>query len=119
MITASDTFLAKSNPNGFHYPALFTLSIYTSLFIFSLLQLRVVAYDGGIPAKSAFTMVEIEILHNFREPEFEVARYNGTILEDVPLGTSVLTVKAIDADEKVFYILSLHIHVHRIWCVRL
>ena len=57
--------------------------------------------DGGVPAKTASVVVEIEILHNFREPEFEQGRYNATVLENIPLGTSIAQVTAVDLDVQV------------------
>lgn len=35
---------------------------------------------------------------NDNDPRFEMAKYVAAIAEDIPIGTSVLTVKAIDGD---------------------
>ena len=66
--------------------------------IIFMLQLRVVASDGGNPPKSASAVVEIEVLYNFNEPQFLATTYNATVLETIPLGTSILQVQAQDAD---------------------
>ena len=66
-----------------------------------MFQLRVVAQDGGSPAKTATTLVKVEILHNFHKPVFSPVMYDETILETQALGQRILTVKANDNDTKV------------------
>lgn len=44
---------------------------------------------------SFFSSVEDQ---NDNDPRFEMAKYVAAIAEDIPIGTSVLTVKAIDGD---------------------
>ena len=60
-----------------------------------------VAADAGNPPKSASAVVQIEILHNFYEPQFLAFNYTTTILETMPLGQSILRVRAEDIDVKV------------------
>ena len=66
-----------------------------------MFQLRVVAQDGGSPAKTATTLVKLEILRNFHAPVFSPVMYNETILETQALGQRILTVTANDNDTKV------------------
>ena len=51
------------------------------------------ATDHGVPAQHAFVTVQIRIN---RIPTFTEASYEASIPEDTKLGTSVLTVKAVD-----------------------
>ncbi|XP_033222286.1 protocadherin-like wing polarity protein stan isoform X3 [Belonocnema kinseyi] len=61
--------------------------------------LTVTARDGGIPPLSDTTDVEISITDvNDNAPTFELPQYQGSVVEDVLVGTSVLKVTAEDAD---------------------
>lgn len=61
--------------------------------------LTVTARDGGIPPLSDTTDVEISVTDvNDNAPVFEAPQYQGSIPEDVLVGTSVLRVSATDAD---------------------
>ncbi|GAA6101335.1 cadherin EGF LAG seven-pass G-type receptor 1 [Tachysurus ichikawai] len=61
--------------------------------------LAIIAQDNGIPQKSDTTYVEIIVLDaNDNAPQFLRAIYQGTVLEDAPVYTSVLQVSASDRD---------------------
>lgn len=61
--------------------------------------LTVQVEDGGNPTLSSTTQVRINILdENDQTPKFEPPIYSVSVSENVALGTSVLQVKAFDAD---------------------
>ncbi|XP_045488378.1 protocadherin-like wing polarity protein stan isoform X3 [Pieris rapae] len=61
--------------------------------------LTVTARDGGVPALSDTTDVEISVVDvNDNEPVFKQQLYTATIMEDALVGTSVTQVGATDAD---------------------
>lgn len=62
--------------------------------------LQVTAQDRGTPTSRQGTCnISITVEdENDNDPRFESAKYVATIAEDEPIGTSVLTVKATDAD---------------------
>ncbi|KAF7994935.1 hypothetical protein HCN44_004407 [Aphidius gifuensis] len=61
--------------------------------------LTVTAKDGGIPALSDTTDVEISVTDvNDNSPVFDASQYTGNVPEDVLVGTAVLRVTASDAD---------------------
>ncbi|XP_072233193.1 cadherin EGF LAG seven-pass G-type receptor 1 isoform X2 [Leuresthes tenuis] len=61
--------------------------------------LAIVARDNGIPQKSDTTYVEIIIMDaNDNTPHFLRDMYQGSVLEDAPLYTSVLQISASDRD---------------------
>ncbi|XP_043828219.1 protocadherin-23 [Dromiciops gliroides] len=65
----------------------------------STIQLLVEAKDGGIPSLTAITLVEIEIQDvNNHAPHFSTEYYNITVSEDTVIGTTLLTLSAIDHD---------------------
>lgn len=62
--------------------------------------LQIIAQDRGTPT-SFQGMCNISISvedQNDNDPRFDVTKYTATIAEDVPIGTSILQVKATDAD---------------------
>ncbi|KAH3819069.1 cadherin EGF LAG seven-pass G-type receptor 1-like isoform X2 [Dreissena polymorpha] len=64
-------------------------------------RLQIKASDQGQTAKSNITNVWIQVLDlNDNDPYFQSpgAVYRGSVLEGTPIGTSVLTVKALDSD---------------------
>lgn len=70
--------------------------------------LAITARDNGIPQKSDTTYLEILVNDvNDNSPRFLRDHYVGTIMEDVPVFTSVVQVSAIDRDSglngRVFY----------------
>ena len=59
----------------------------------------VVAVDGGIPAMSSSVQVTVSVLDaNDQPPVFSQSTYLGSVAENQPGGTSVLVVRAEDAD---------------------
>ena len=61
--------------------------------------LAIIARDNGIPQKSDTTYVEIIVLDaNDNAPQFARDMYQGTVLEDAPVYTSVLQISASDRD---------------------
>ncbi|RVE73479.1 hypothetical protein OJAV_G00049860 [Oryzias javanicus] len=70
--------------------------------------LAITARDNGIPQKSDTTYLEILVNDvNDNRPRFLRDRYAGSVMEDVPVFTSVLQVSAVDRDSglngRVFY----------------
>ncbi|GFR89571.1 protocadherin Fat 4 [Elysia marginata] len=63
--------------------------------------LRVEAKDGGNPAETAVALVTINVLRNLFAPVFVETSYEVTIFETRDLGSSFLTVRATDADNRV------------------
>ncbi|XP_026212888.1 protocadherin alpha-8-like [Anabas testudineus] len=65
-----------------------------------VIKLTLTAVDGGTPPKSGTSQIIIHVLdNNDNTPNFTKPLYKTRITENVPLGTSVLTVTATDADE--------------------
>src|SRR5699024_8003597 len=61
--------------------------------------LVVTAQDNGIPPLSDIANIEIEVIDvNDNVPRFEQDRYSVNVLEDAPVGTSIIQVKANDRD---------------------
>ena len=76
-------------------------------------QMKVVAYDGGEPRRSGSVLVDITVLDtNDNKPEFENATYEVSINENIPIGKTIVKVKAIDQDSglngEVSYRFSAH-----------
>ncbi|KAL4658540.1 cadherin EGF LAG seven-pass G-type receptor 2-like [Arapaima gigas] len=70
--------------------------------------LAITARDNGIPQKSDTTYLEILVTDvNDNSPQFLRDRYQGSVMEDVPVFTSVVQVSATDRDSglngRVFY----------------
>ena len=62
-------------------------------------QLKVVAHDGGSPSKSGSIEINITIEDiNDNEPKFTNTTYEAFIDENIPVGSSVYQVKALDKD---------------------
>ena len=55
-------------------------------------QLRVQVYDDANPAERAETRVIINVQRNVNAPVFKQATYEATIVENYPIGGSVLQV---------------------------
>lgn len=66
-----------------------------------LLQVRVVAEDGGNPPKAATATVLVSVERNLYAPRFNPQRIDRDILETHPLGVPVTIVNATDQDTKV------------------
>ncbi|XP_063353645.1 protocadherin gamma-A10-like isoform X33 [Pelmatolapia mariae] len=64
------------------------------------INLLLTALDGGSPQRSGTVVIHITVLDaNDNVPVFSQAVYKASLSENSPMGTVVLTVKAIDADE--------------------
>ena len=62
-------------------------------------RLKVIAYDGGQPSKSGSIDVEVAVSDaNDNPPVFEYDSYEVTIPENLPIGTTVTRVHALDRD---------------------
>lgn len=73
--------------------------------------LTVIAQDQGQPPLSSTATVEVAVLDiNDHSPQFQSSSYTADISEDVPIGSLVLEVKAVDLDQgpnsQVLYFLS-------------
>ncbi|CDQ76454.1 unnamed protein product [Oncorhynchus mykiss] len=65
-----------------------------------VIQLTLTAVDGGNPPKSGTSDIIINVLdNNDNTPVFTKSLYKTRILENVPLGTTLLTLNATDPDE--------------------
>uniref|UniRef100_A0A4W5QKR6 Cadherin domain-containing protein n=1 Tax=Hucho hucho TaxID=62062 RepID=A0A4W5QKR6_9TELE len=65
-----------------------------------VIQLTLTAVDGGNPPKSGTSDIIINVLdNNDNTPVFTKSLYKTRILENVPIGTTLLTLNATDADE--------------------
>ena len=63
-------------------------------------EVQVMAYDGGIPPKSGSIVIDVEVQDaNDNDPKFEKESYEVYIKENLPIGTTVLRVKARDDDK--------------------
>ncbi|RWS15474.1 hypothetical protein B4U79_12965 [Dinothrombium tinctorium] len=61
--------------------------------------LRITASDSGIPQKTGTTTLQINVIdENDHSPIFEQAYYETRIRESIPVGTTVITVRASDQD---------------------
>lgn len=77
--------------------------------------LTITAQDQGRPPLSSTTTVEVTVLDvNDHSPQFQSSSYTADISEDVPIGSLVLEVKAVDMDQgsnsHVLYFLSSSSH---------
>ncbi|CAG7831120.1 unnamed protein product [Allacma fusca] len=62
-------------------------------------QLLVVAQDQGLPVQRTFCNITIYVQDvNDNSPNFFLTKYSASISENIPVGTTVLTVEASDAD---------------------
>uniref|UniRef100_A0A1X7V4J9 Cadherin domain-containing protein n=1 Tax=Amphimedon queenslandica TaxID=400682 RepID=A0A1X7V4J9_AMPQE len=62
-------------------------------------QLQVVAVDGGSPPRNSTTLIDINVIpHNDHPPTFSSPSYSVQIFEELPNGTFVASVFAVDND---------------------
>uniref|UniRef100_A0A8C5KI52 Protocadherin gamma subfamily A, 7 n=1 Tax=Jaculus jaculus TaxID=51337 RepID=A0A8C5KI52_JACJA len=65
-------------------------------------HLVLTAYDGGDPPLSGTASIHVTVVDvNDHIPVFSLPQYQVTVPENVPVGTRLLTVKAVDLDEGV------------------
>ena len=63
-------------------------------------KVKIVAIDGGTPARSGFTVIDIEVSDiNDNGPQFRNNTYKITVAENHPIRTPFLRVQAYDLDE--------------------
>ncbi|PKU47422.1 protocadherin-23 [Limosa lapponica baueri] len=94
-ILSSSEGFSIDDKNG----SVFTTGPVTQLEKISIIQLLIEAVDGGSPALSAVTSVEVHVedVNNYA-PQFTRVLYNLSVSEDASVGASVLTFSAIDYD---------------------
>ncbi|XP_030595518.1 protocadherin alpha-8-like [Archocentrus centrarchus] len=65
-----------------------------------LIKLRLTALDDGSPPKSGISDIIVNVLDiNDNTPVFTKSLYKASVFENVPIGTTILTLNATDADE--------------------
>ncbi|XP_042547880.1 protocadherin gamma-A7 isoform X7 [Dipodomys spectabilis] len=63
-------------------------------------HLVLTAYDGGDPPLSGTASIQVTVVDvNDHTPVFSLPQYQVTVPENVPVGTTLLTVNAVDPDE--------------------
>lgn len=63
-------------------------------------RLTLTAFDGGTPPRSASVEVAVVVLDsNDNRPTFDRSSYEATVDEDLPIGSTVLRLRAADADD--------------------
>ncbi|XP_035265788.1 protocadherin alpha-8-like isoform X17 [Anguilla anguilla] len=68
----------------------------------SVIQLVLTAVDGGKPPRSGTLGIIVHVIDvNDNTPAFNSSLYKVSVSENVPFGTSIITVNAIDTDEGV------------------
>ncbi|XP_028633766.1 protocadherin gamma-A7 isoform X4 [Grammomys surdaster] len=66
-------------------------------------HLILTAYDGGDPLRSGTASIRVTVVDvNDHTPVFSLPLYQATVPENVPVGTRLLTVNAIDLDEGIY-----------------
>ncbi len=66
----------------------------------TMYQIRVQAYDNGVPSKSDDAVVKVTVNRNLNAPKFTQASLSKDILYAQELGTMIVKVAATDADEQ-------------------
>ncbi|XP_014798528.1 PREDICTED: protocadherin-23 [Calidris pugnax] len=94
-ILSSSEGFSIDHKNG----SVFTTGPVTQLEKISIIQLLIEAMDGGSPALSAVTSVEVHVedVNNYA-PQFTRVLYNLSVSEDASVGESILMFSAIDYD---------------------
>ncbi|XP_030744626.2 protocadherin gamma-A7 [Echinops telfairi] len=65
-------------------------------------HLLLTASDGGNPLRSGTSCIQVTVVDvNDHSPVFALLQYQVTVPENVPVGTTLLTVKAIDLDDGI------------------
>ncbi|XP_036060636.1 protocadherin gamma-A7 isoform X6 [Onychomys torridus] len=65
-------------------------------------HLVLTAYDGGNPPRTGTASIRVTVVDvNDHTPVFSLPRYQATVPENVPVGTRLLTVNAVDLDEGI------------------
>uniref|UniRef100_T1K1W7 Uncharacterized protein n=1 Tax=Tetranychus urticae TaxID=32264 RepID=T1K1W7_TETUR len=64
--------------------------------------LRIIAVDSGIPPKTGTTTLQINVNdENDHQPVFERASYEASVKESLPVGSTILNVRATDSDADI------------------
>lgn len=67
--------------------------------LISMHYFRVIATDDSFPPKTGTTILQVNVLDcNDHSPKFETEQFDTTVSEGVPIGTTVLTLRATDLD---------------------
>ncbi|XP_032411692.1 protocadherin alpha-10-like [Xiphophorus hellerii] len=65
----------------------------------AVIQLTLIAFDGGTPAKSGSAIITVNVLdNNDNAPVFTQNLYKARVYENAEIGTSIITVNATDLD---------------------
>ncbi|XP_027864177.1 protocadherin alpha-7-like isoform X17 [Xiphophorus couchianus] len=65
----------------------------------AVIQLILIAFDGGTPAKSGSVIITVNVLdNNDNAPVFTQNLYKARVYENAEIGTSIITVNATDLD---------------------
>ncbi|XP_043982190.1 protocadherin alpha-7-like isoform X12 [Gambusia affinis] len=65
----------------------------------AVIQLILIAFDGGTPAKSGSMIITVNVLdNNDNAPVFAQSLYKARVYENAEIGTSIITVNATDLD---------------------
>ena len=71
-------------------------------------EFRLIAYDSGTPRHSGSMVISITVSdYNDNAPEFESEEYDVSIAENIPVGSSIVRVHALDDDETAIITYSL------------
>ncbi|XP_077165934.1 protocadherin gamma-A8-like [Paroedura picta] len=69
----------------------------------SVHDLILTAFDGGDPVRSGTAQIHVIVLDaNDNAPVFSQAVYEATAIENIPKGSTILTVRAVDLDEGIY-----------------
>ena len=100
ILTPNDNFALKQNvnPDGSKYAEI-VLQKSLDREEVPRLSLKLLAVDGGNPQRSGTVNIGINVLDiNDNSPVFNQSIYKGTVVENAPKGTPIVTVNASDAD---------------------
>ena len=71
------------------------------LYLFCFKQIRVEAYDNGLPAKTDVAIVKVQVNRNLNAPKFDQTKVDLSIQYSQELGVPITSVKAVDEDPQV------------------
>ncbi len=78
-------------------------------------QLRVEIYDDANPSQRVETSVKITVQRNVNAPQFSQENYRANVVENYPIGASVVTVQARDNDNVSLHDCSSYLRWG--WCI--
>ncbi len=100
LVSDGDKFVVEitTQPNGIHTPWLVLANSLNREDV-SFYKLKLAAYDGGTPPKVGYLDIEITVEDgNDNSPIFINTTYNVDVQENSAINTTIVTVKALDAD---------------------